>query len=367
MADPAMAMNRARAFEFLLRGQAADGGIRSTTYGPLKAGAATTALVLYAAAHLPEAEWRPHRQSLQRACDFLRPGIARQGAVAAPDGTLDYPTYGSAMLLLAAERLQLELPSAQREQLVQHLVRTQLTAKQGVQADSIHHGGWDLDAARGARGERLQGSNISLAAFALEALSGVGGRESGVGGASGGHKPPVVSEVLNRALHWVLRCQNADGGFVFHALRSHPGNKAKWSDEEHRQAISYATPTCDGLRCLKYCGLGDQDEPVQRTVHWVEAHPEIARVPGFDTQAKDEGWDQGLRYYYFFTQAKALPLLSPKEAKRRATEICNLLAKAQRPDGSFQNEQPRMFEDDPLLATSLAIIADAEAERSMAD
>jgi hypothetical protein len=351
MADAAV--NRARAIEFLLGQQAEDGGIRSTTYGPLKAGAATTALVLYAASHLPDGEWQPHLEQLQHACRFLQPGIAKQGAVAAPDGTLDYPAYGAAMLLVAARRIRLLLPALAPDRLGQHLLHGQLGDQHRIAADSIHYGGWDLDAGRGATGDQLRGSNISLAAFALEAISDF-------------HKDLEITEAaIRRARAWVLRCQNADGGFVFHALRSHPGNKAKWRDDAHQRAISYATPTCDGLRCLKYCGLSNDEQPVRRAVHWLETHPDVVRVPGFEAQAKEEGWDEGLRYYYFFTQAKALAQLPQAEARRRAEAIQKALAGQQRPDGSFKNDQPRMFEDDPLLATSLAIIAAAEAERAL--
>ena len=87
-----------RAVQFLLKQQDNDGGFKSQTYGALKGGAATTALVLYAVSHAPGEVIAPHRRQWQQACDFLQPGIAKTGSVACPDGSLDYPIYGSAIV-----------------------------------------------------------------------------------------------------------------------------------------------------------------------------------------------------------------------------------------------------------------------------
>lgn len=338
----------AKAVGFLMSRQSEDGGFKSQSYGALKNGAATTALVLYAMSHAPDELVAPHRDELQKACDFLQTGIGKKGTVAAPDGTLDYPIYGSALLLLAAERLNLELPDEQRRQLVEFLIASQVDESFDVSPDSIHYGGWDLEAASGVRGEVLKGSNIAVTSLALEALS------------TSMHKDAPAA--VRRARQWVLGAQNEDGGFVFHTWRPHPGNKAMWADEELREkAISYGTTTCDGVRCLSYCGFQPDDEPFTAAIAWLEKHPDVKYVPGLETKAKETGWREGLRYYYYFTQAKALRLLPGAEAPRRADRLQKVLAEQQRGDGGFQNEQPRMFEDDVLIATSFAVIALSEA------
>jgi len=333
----------ARAIGYILAQQRDDGGIKSDAYGILRPGAATTALALYSIAHAPEESIEPHREALHKAYAFLKSGLNANGKISAPDGTLDYPTYGAAMLLVAARRLNLEMSPDEEQLLTRWIIDAQLTEKHDVAPESIQYGGWDLEAVSGAKGDQLKGTNISITSFALEALHGSMHEDA----------PAAV----RRARDWVRRCQNKDGGFVFHVWRQHPGNKAMWRDNSQAEAISYATPTCDGLRCLMYCGYDAEDEPVAKTLAWLAAHPGVKLVPGFEGKAKEYGWREGLRFYYYFTQAKTLPHLPEIAAKRRAAALRKLLLAEQRPDGSFKNAQPRMFEDDPLLATSLALIA----------
>ena len=335
-----------RAISYLLSQQSDDGGIKSKAYGVLRPGAATTALALYGIAHVDGDQPESRKEKLQRANEFLLQGLTEHGKVAAPDGTLDYPTYGAALWLIADERLHLGLTGAHREQLTQWILDAQLTEAHEITEDNIQFGGWDLEAASGAKGDQLKGTNISITSFALEALQG----SMQVG----------AEEALTRAKGWVDRCQNKDGGYVFHVWRPHPGNKAMWTDDAQTDAISYATPTCDGLRCLIYCGATAKEDAFERGVDWLAAHSDVKHVPGFEAKAKEAGWREGLRFYYYFTQAKLLPHLPEAEAKRRAALLKKILLAQQREDGSFQNDQPRMFEDDPILATSLALIVLAE-------
>ncbi len=339
----------AKAIAFLLAKQSDDGGIKSQAYGVLRSGAAMTALTLYAVSHAPDDATAPHRKQLDKAYAFLKRGIDKTGTVAAPDGTLDYPTYGCALVLLAADRLKLDISPEDRDRLTQWIIDNQLGERHEIAADSIQYGGWDLEAASGAKGEQLKGTNISITSFALEALS------------ASMHKDAPAA--VRRARGWAAGCQNDDGGFVFHPWRPHPGNKALWNDDPQTDAISYGTPTCDGLRCLMYCGFKPNDDRVKSAVKWLGDHPDVKLVPGFAKAPKERSWREGLRFYYYFTQAKALRFLPEEEARRRAKELRSLLLVEQRADGSFKNKTPRMFEDDPLLATSLAIIALAEANK----
>ena len=337
-----------RAVAFLLDQQSEDGGIKSQAYGVLRPGAATTALSLYALSHLNRDDVQPHREQIQQAHEFLLQGLRKHGKVAAPDGTLDYPTYGAAMWLIAAHRLQLALSAEEQRQLTDWIVQAQLTERHDVAPDSIQYGGWDLEASSGAKGDQLKGTNISITSFALESLQGSMHKE--------------VDAVFGRAQSWTERCQNEDGGFVFHVWRRHPGNKAMWTDDTQAEAISYATPTCDGLRCLIYCGASPDDEPCRQAITWMGQHPDVEFVPGFEAKAKEYGWREGLRFYYYFTQAKLLDFLPEAEAKRRSAALRNIMLSAQGKDGSFRNKQNRMFEDDPILATNLALIVLALTE-----
>jgi hypothetical protein len=55
--------------------------------------------------------------------------------------------------------------------------------------------------------------------------------------------------------------------------------------------------------------------------------------------------------------AQVLPLLADPQRTARREALVKLLIAAQRPDGSFVSDSDRMRENDPLIATSLAIIA----------
>ena len=80
-----------------------DGGWHSQTYGAMRGGASMTALVLYAASHLPK--YYHSKELWQRGLDFLIPGIRIRGFATCPDGTLDFPTYSTAMTLFATKRM----------------------------------------------------------------------------------------------------------------------------------------------------------------------------------------------------------------------------------------------------------------------
>ena len=88
-----------RGVAWLLNEQAKGGGWHSETYGALRQGSATTALVMYALSHLhSNFVDKKVNDALARGYQFLTPGIKKRGFIAAPDGSLDYPTYGTAML-----------------------------------------------------------------------------------------------------------------------------------------------------------------------------------------------------------------------------------------------------------------------------
>ncbi len=332
------------AVQFLMEQQSDHGGFLSTTYGALGQGAATTSLVLYAMKHVPPKFRESLQGRLQKAFDFLRPGIEKRGCVAAPDGTLDYPTYASALTRMSIDSLRLHATEKEKQTLFDYVLGLQLTEELEVPANSIHHGGWDNEAESGATGEVLQGTNISLTTFCLEMLS--------------GFEIDSAAAAIKRGRKWIEQCQNPDGGFIFHALRSHSGNKANSaSDTEKGTAVSYGSATCDGLRALFYTGAEETDERVKSAIRWIEQHPEVKFVPGFRQQDSGGDWQEGLRFYYRFSLSKSLKHLSAELAKKLATAITGILESEQLTSGGWKNEQPRMFEDDELLATSFALIA----------
>ena len=365
-----------RGIEYLLEQQGADGGWHSPAYGAMQPGAPITANILYCLAQVPQRFTTPHRERLTSACQFLAQGIDDHGYVTNPDGSPNYPNYASAMLLIADRRLQLGLSTQHRQRLIEFLVASQLGTKHEYSSDDADYGGWDLMG--WDLGPRLSaGTNVSVTRIAIEAL--VSERDH-----------PGVNACLERAEVWLSRCQNfssdqqlntssgLDGGFYFHPKTEHHGNKAGWMDDDRTQAISYGTATADGLHALLLLGVPRDDARVQAALNWLQQHPAIVRVPGFENTPPTAGWEQGLLFYYYASVTSAYRVVSEQsgespmagipvsphatlsESDTRdpiAIQMAVKIVQAQQLNGSWENKSNRMREDDPLIATPFALTA----------
>lgn len=338
-----------RGVEFLLSQQADDGGWHSKTYGSMKQGAAVTSAAVYAMSHLSTDEIEVPRQALLEAFEFLRQGTAKQGYVVNPDGSADFPTYATSMLLVAAKRLDLPITDGEAARLTKFVVDAQLTESRKFGNDSIHHGGWDLMGAQRIIGQ-TSGTNVSISRFATEALALSKTEES--------------KAARQRVQRWSRSIQNlpGDGGFFFTPDVYSENNKAlfdkvKKNDSHIRRPRAYGTCTCDGILLLIAAGLDADDERVAAAVGWLVDHASIDIVPGFQKDAQATNWQKGLRFYYYAALAKTLPYLPKKAASTRRAALIKVLVDSQRVDGSWRNSSARMREDDPLICTSFAITA----------
>jgi prenyltransferase beta subunit len=335
-----------RGLAWLTAQQADGGGWHSTTYGQLKDGAAVTTLALYALAHLPADVQEQQTVAIERGFAFLDRGLAKRGTIAAPDGSLDFPTYAAAQWLISRRRLALETPDEQRQKVVDYLLGAQVAESRGFEPSSPSYGGWDFLGREDAQGVTT-GTNVSVACYVLEALA----------SATPDPRRAAVEAALKRGKAWVLRCQQEDGGFAFTSEPQSLNNKAAYRDEQLTQPRAYGTATCDGLRALLACGLKATDEPVASAVAWLGKRPAIEVVPGFERLPPEAGWDRGLRHYYWASLSAVLPLRAPGEVAARSAVLANLVATQQHDDGSWRNDSDRMRENDPLIATPLAIVA----------
>lgn len=389
--SPATTIEQAlqRGMAFLVDQQAKDGGWHSPAYGAMQPGAPITANILYGLAHVPEPFTRPYHDRLKLACQFLAQGIDEHGYVTNPDGSPNYPNYASAMLLIADQRLQLGLSAEHRKKLVQFLVASQLGTQHGYSLDDPDFGGWDFMG--WDLGPRLSaGTNVSVTRIVIEALA---DERDQLG----------VDECLQRAEEWLRRCQNLprdsqqlgaaspteqpidgdvtksyDGGFHFHPKVEHDGNKAGWLDATRSQAVSYGTATADGLCALLSLGVPCHDPRVQAAIIWLQQHPAVVRVPGFEKTTHSLGWEQGLLFYFYSGIASAnqetwracssglldgtpirLDTTLPEDDPREpiAIQLAGRIVRAQQRNGSWENSSNRMREDDPLIATPFAMAA----------
>ena len=152
------------------------------------------------------------------------------------------------------------------------------------------------------------------------------------------------------------RLQNEDGGFCS-STYTLGSNKA---DDQTHERISYASATADGLLAL--LSLPELDTPsVNAAAKWLLAHERWDQVSGI-TPGRPGNWEKVLFYYHLAVRAQAYAQLEkigylPLENTWRQ-EIVKLLSAKQASDGSFSNPWggPNK-EDDPLLATALALRA----------
>ncbi len=142
--------------------------------------------------------------------------------------------------------------------------------------------------------------------------------------------------------------------FTFPRLSWRPTRGANASgDPPHFR--SYATATCDGLLALLAAGVPRDNERVQSAVDWLERHPRIERPEGIPLD-HPEPWHDALHFYHLAVRSEAYAATDwPGDWRQR---IRAHLAAQQQADGSFINTRSHLMkEDDPLLATALAVIA----------
>jgi squalene-hopene/tetraprenyl-beta-curcumene cyclase len=176
---------------------------------------------------------------------------------------------------------------------------------------------------------------------------------------------------LKKALIFVKRCQNYkgegsdqpwqskvdDGSFIYSAAG---GGQTKSQDQPSPDGglPGYGSMTYAGIKSMIYCGVTRDDPRVQRAFEWIKKNYNVEKNPGMpDLRAK---W--GL-FYYYHTMAKTLALMGVDEIEDATgkkhdwrAEITRALAKLQKPDGSWVNDQHWM-ESDPNLITGYALMA----------
>jgi len=185
-------------------------------------------------------------------------------------------------------------PGADVSALARELRAKQLTEALGWGPEDPEYGGWD-EGVIPARKPQAQRPNVSVTAFAVEALG-----------------PDEKSR------RFALRCRVEGGSSLFTP-------SASWAHQNKAgPGAGYPSAACDNHRIV-----GD---PIPESAL-------AARLP--------EDWENALVLYRAFAEAKVRP--SPALARG--------LEARQRADGSFAGESALMKEDDPIVATGLALVA----------
>jgi len=339
-----------KAATFLWAQQAEDGSWPSKTYGVLKTGQALTPFVLLTLQRVPGEIFAPPKENLNRALAYIRKNINAEGALGLSDPLIaEYPNYATALAVVALAHSKPAQGSADAkliDRMIAYLKSQQLNGDGGK--------GWKVsDPAFGAWGyggvpikaPESGHADLSITRYVLEALR--------------AWKPEEHETAFRDARRFISRLQNltiprhdhlpiGDGGFFFSNVLP-DANKAGKDGDRFK---SYGTATADGLLSLYACKADSLC--IDAASNWLLDHHGAGGVPGVPAGG-EKAWDQGIRFYY--SGVSALALSRVKTDKDWRKPLREFLLQSQRADGSFANANLVVKEDDPLIATPLALLA----------
>jgi squalene-hopene/tetraprenyl-beta-curcumene cyclase len=364
-----------RAARYLADQQAADGAWRSKSYGPLKDGPSLAALIASSLAGMSESA--EARGAFEKAVRFLAQMVGAHGTMEA-GVEVTYPVYTAAGAVIAMSHEADSGRERARDAWLAELRRRQLTEDLGWKESDLAYGGWGYSQQpprrpeNGAPPSPLDIPNLSATAFALDALCIAG--------------CPADDPAIRKARVFMERCQNwssdsalhdpqfDDGGFYF-ILEDPIRNKAGVVGTDTRgqtRFASYGSATADGLRGLLACGLTAEQPRVKAAVDWLGQNFSATEHPG-GYAAERRHARMAVYYYYSASVAQALHRIEmagyggePHWAPWATTISLALLAK-QRMDGAWSNPVVDVREDDPLVATPLAMRALVECRAALAE
>lgn len=327
------------ALAFLIAQQSAQGAFVADGYGVLRAGRSSTALAALALARWPNRD-AAQQAALRRALTWLD----QRGLVPAADEPIDYPCYTAALTALAAHQSQLDEFAPLVQRAVALLRDRQLGRARGWTPEDPEFGGFGFGVATGPRPAEGDVVSLSVTAWAIEALTTCGAAAD--------------DPCLRAALQFVQRCQIHDpqdparhGGCV-HSPRA--GITQSKAGSSPRGPLPYATTTADAWRALR--ALGDHDAAAVAQA-WLARHltpPQVAGFAAASPQARP--YEPALRLYAAAALAPQLALWPTRaDAWRQAWR--DALRAQQRGDGAVVGWSPLLKEDEPLIATALALLA----------
>lgn len=312
-----------KAARFLWSRQGKDGGFHSDVYGLLRSGQSLTPFALGALLDVPESRLPRPSNAIDRALEFIRKHTNADGELGRMDVTSDdYPNYATALAVSAFVKARPNGWERDIAPMVARLRAQQFAETNGWKTSDAAYGAWGMGG-NILRPPEAGHVDVSMTRYVLEAL-----RATGV---------PASDPSIARALIYLERSQNSDGGFYFSAVNADI-NKAGEEDGHFR---SYGTATADGVLALRAAGIPDTDNRVARATQWLRTHHKPDGAPGFDPGSR-EMWSSGLRFYYADVVSRAVPGLP-------------LILPRQEADGSFRNSNFLVKEDDPIIATTFAI------------
>lgn len=308
--------------------QRPDGSFRSEHYAVLRSGQAMTPFVLHALLARGTPVTDP---AIVRGLDFVRGSIDRDGSIgyADPD-LLEYPVYATSLAILVLVRCGDPDDRGRIDAMATWLARQQCREHRGFPPEAAAHGAFGFGA-RGLEPGRPGHVDLTHTRFALQALAAAG---------------RLDTTVREAAFVLLRHLQGENGGFYFSPVVDAANKAGRDATGRFR---AYATATADGVLALQALGTEDRDPRLANARGWLARHAGTDRIGGID-ENPSEPWHDALRFYHAMVLAEAWP---PARAGLAA-----MLRARQAADGSFRSEMvSAMKEDDPLLATALALHA----------
>lgn len=355
---------------FLSRAQKEDGSWRSAHYASFRDGYSLTPLAvkaLWFGPPSPEAE-----RSVAAGLDFLSGLVDEEGNVVPGEEGLPYPVYSAALSAVALGFSAGGRHQRARQTLVTFLRRRQLNEENGWAPSDQSYGGWGyyLGDGRGLAVPRkpppgapvpeMLSSNLTSTLAAASAIQ--------MSGAAGDDPSLLAARVfVERSQNFAESKESADprfddGGFFFTPQNELQNKAGEAGLDRHgrRRYRSYGTMTADGLRALLRLGYPKEHPRVQAAAGWLRRRYSAKRCPG-DYPRLREVQRGSVFFYWSWSSAHALRALeepslhSPRGDIAWPRLLAEELLSRQRPDGSWANSSTDMREDDPLVATPLAL------------
>jgi hypothetical protein len=335
--------------DYLVAQQWRDGSWRSDVYATFKDGTALTPLAVTALQEAHDAGVRGTviDGTLTRAYGFLA-RFVKDGVVVPPADGFDYPIYTAALALKALSHPTAKEFAEHRNAWVKYLKERQLTEKLGWKPEEKQFGGWGYCRVIPKKPEpntfapSLIESNLSATLFALDALRAA---------------DALDQETAKTVAIFVRRCQNADGGF--HFIYDDPTrNKAGKANDDPLLFHSYGSTTADGLQALALCNDPADKDRRDAARKWLIENFSADKHPGTYVKAHEPNRD-AVYYYYAASATRAFRdhKLELPNGRDWTAEWSVELARRVAKDGSWTNPVELVRENEPLVATSNAVLA----------
>ena len=350
------------ACQFLWVQQEEDGGWHSGTHGFLRGGQAWTPYVLHALLEAPDVHCEKPPRQVQAALDFIRQHTNAAGVLGLADpDILEYPNYATAYAVRVLVRAGEPADSALIDKMAAYLAAQQFVEARGVEGDDWAYGGWGFGE-QGLPPGSVGHVDLSHTRRVLQAL-----REAGYNNAETYRKAGIFLCLLQKSTDRLgADTSHFDGGFFASPVIITVNKAGRVPGASAKRPVfrSYATTTSDGVLALLAAGVAPDDQRMQAAIDWLRQHPGWA-YPGGIPQDDPAQWHRVLVFYHLAVRAEAYAALQEPGSWRE--EVVHLLAEKQHEDGSFANPYgaPNK-EDDPMLATAMAVQALSHALRDPA-